>query len=95
MLSEPFPEIGVTPPEDGPCTSVSIHLHVDDVDALVATARSAGASVQSEPEDQFYGERSATVLDPFGYRWLLGHTIEDVGTEEMQRRYTELMNSVP
>ena len=94
MLSDPFPELGVAPPGEAGCASVSIHLHVEDVDALVADARSAGAQVLRAPEDQFYGERSATVLDPFGYRWLLGHTIEDVSTEEMQRRYAALMEPV-
>ena len=46
----------------------------------------------SEPADQFYGERSCSVLDPFGHTWLLGHSIEKLTPEEMQRRYTELMN---
>ncbi len=47
----------------------------------------------SEPSDQFYGERSCKVRDPFGHTWLLGHSIEKVAPEEMQRRYTELMNN--
>jgi len=44
-------------------------------------------------EDQFYGERSGMVRDPFGHEWLLGHNIEQVTPEEMQHRYTELMNA--
>ena len=50
----------------------------------------AGATVIRPLKDQFYGERSGTVLDPFGHEWLLGGHLEDVSTEEMQRRYTQL-----
>ena len=94
MLSDPFPEMGVVPPDASDARSVSIYLRVENVDALVASARDAGATVEREPEDQFHGERSAALLDPYGYRWLLGHTIEDVSTEEMQRRYAALMEPV-
>ena len=41
--------------------------------------------------DQFYGERSGSFFDPFGHRWNVGHSIEDVSTDEMQRRYTEIL----
>jgi hypothetical protein len=44
-------------------------------------------------EDQFYGERSGTVRDPFGYDWLIGHWIEKVEPDEMQRRYTEMLQT--
>ncbi|MDI9653662.1 VOC family protein, partial [Burkholderia cenocepacia] len=43
-------------------------------------------------QDQFYGERSGRIRDPFGYDWLIGHTIEAVEPDEMQRRYTALMS---
>ena len=42
--------------------------------------------------DAFYGERGGTVRDPFGHEWMLGHNIEEVSPEEMQRRYTKMMN---
>jgi PhnB protein len=45
------------------------------------------------PADHFYGERSGSFRDPFGHRWSVGHSIEEVTPEEMQRRYTEIMNS--
>ena len=67
-----------------------MHLHVDNVDALMKQATDAGATVVRELADQFYGERSGTVRDPFGNEWLLGHQIESVTPEEMQRRYTAL-----
>jgi uncharacterized glyoxalase superfamily protein PhnB len=70
---------------------VTIHLHVDDADAAIRRSAAAGAVIEREPEDAFYGERSGVVRDPFGHRWNIGHQIEEVSAEEMQRRYTELM----
>ncbi len=71
---------------------MSIHLHVDDADALIQRAVGAGAKVVIEPADQFYGERSGRIRDPFGHEWILGHTIEKVSIEEMQRRYTAMFD---
>jgi PhnB protein len=53
----------------------------------------AGSTLMMPPTDQFYGERSARVRDPFGHFWLLGHSIEELSPEEMQRRYTALLAS--
>src|SRR5262245_10473404 len=58
MLADEFPEFGIVGPETLGGTSCSIHLHVDDVDALIRQAVEAGATVVREPQDQFYGERS-------------------------------------
>jgi uncharacterized glyoxalase superfamily protein PhnB len=66
---------------------------VDDADTAVARAVAAGATVVRPLRDQFYGERSGAVRDPFGHDWLIGHEIEKVSPEEMQRRYDELMRS--
>lgn len=57
--------------------------------------RIAGAKVIMEPKDQFYGERSSKVLDPFGHEWLLGSSIEEVSPEEMQRRFSAMLNEDP
>jgi uncharacterized glyoxalase superfamily protein PhnB len=54
-------------------------------------AVAAGATMVMPPTDQFYGERSCRLRDPFGHAWLLGHSIEKVDPEEMQRRYTAMM----
>ena len=70
---------------------MTIHLHVDDCDAMIERAREAGAKVAMAPQDQFYGERSGVLIDPFGHRWNIGHSIEEVSTEEMQRRYSALL----
>ena len=90
MLSDEYPEHGIKGPRTLGGTSFSIHLHVDDVDQAFERAVNAGASVVRPLQDQFYGERSGTVRDPFGHEWLLGGHLEQMSTAEMQRRYTEL-----
>jgi PhnB protein len=92
MLSEEYPEYGIVGPETLGGTSFSIHLHVDNADAWIARAVEAGAVVVRPASDAFYGERGGTVRDPFGHEWLLGHQIEEVSHEEMQRRFTEMMS---
>lgn len=89
MLCEEFPEIDVRRPDPARGHSHSLHLHVDDADAVVARAVAAGARLAMAPRDHFYGERSGTVIDPFGHRWNIGHSIEQVTPEEMQRRYED------
>lgn len=91
MLSEEYPEVGILGPQSVGGTSVSIHLHVDDCDAMLARAVELGGELVRAPTDAFYGERSGTLRDPFGHEWLIGHSIEEVSPEEMQRRYTELL----
>ena len=94
MLSEAYPEYGLHAPQAGSSVlGASIHLHVDDCDALAAHLVALGATMQMPPADQFYGERSCRVLDPFGHQWLLGHEIEALAPEEMQRRYDEIMKN--
>jgi len=90
MVSDEYPEYGIQGPEAFGGTGSSIHLHVDDVDDLTTRAVTAGAKLVMEPKDQFYGERSSKVLDPFGHEWLLGSQIEDVTPQEMQRRFSEM-----
>ena len=92
MLSDEYPELGFNGPQTIGATSVSLHLHVDDCDAVLAKAVAAGGQLIRKPSDAFYGERSGTVRDPFGHEWMVGHSIEEVTPEEMQRRYTALMN---
>jgi uncharacterized glyoxalase superfamily protein PhnB len=92
MLADENPERGIHGPRSLGGTTFSIHLHVADVDSAFARAVSAGATVVRPLQDQFYGERSGTVRDPFGHEWLLGGHIETVTPEEMQRRYTAMFN---
>lgn len=93
MLADPFPEFGITPPPPEGLPGTVLHLHVDDCDAMARAAVEAGATMLMEPTDQFYGERSCRLRDPFGHTWLLGHSIEKLSPEEMQRRYTVLMDN--
>ncbi|MGH7564058.1 MAG: VOC family protein [Gemmatimonadota bacterium] len=93
MLSDEFPELGIRSASTIGATPVTIHLHVDDADEMIGQAVRAGATVERETSDAFYGERSGVIRDPFGHRWLIGHNIEEVAPEEMQRRYTELLRT--
>lgn len=93
MLSDEFPEYGMLAPQPGAPIAMNLHLHVDNCDAVIATALEAGATLDMAAQDQFYGERSGSFIDPFGHRWNVGHHIEDLSTDEMQRRYTEMLNS--
>jgi uncharacterized glyoxalase superfamily protein PhnB len=92
MLSEEYPEYRIVAPAGGG-TSVSLHLHVDNCDEVIARAVDAGATLVMAPQDQFYGERSGVIVDPSGHRWNIGHHIEDVTPEEMQRRYEHALKS--
>jgi len=93
MLTDEHPESDIRGPRSLGGTTFSIHLHVGDVDEAFKQAVGAGASVVRPLMDQFYGERSGTVRDPFGHEWLLGGHLETVSPEEMQRRYTELFKT--
>ena len=93
MLADEYPELGFTGPSESRRTTVSIHLHVDDADAAIRRAAAAGATVVREPKTEFYGERSGRIRDPFGHEWAIGHEVEKLSPEEMQRRYDELMKS--
>ena len=94
MLADEFPEYGIRGPQSIGGTSFTIHLHVENADEMIRRAVQAGATVEQEPRDQFYGERSGCIRDPFGHRWNIGHHIEDVAPAEMQRRYTALLAGV-
>lgn len=93
MLSDEYPERGISGPRSLGGTTFSIHLHVENVDTAFEQAIKAGASIVRPLQDQFYGERSGTVRDPFGHEWLIGGHLENVSTEEMQRRYTAMFKT--
>ncbi len=95
MLCDEFPEYNIRSPNAMGGTAVTLHLHVDNADRVIQRAIDAGATLEMAPQDAFYGERSGVIRDPFGYRWNIGHSIEDVTPAEMQRRYTALMKQTP
>jgi PhnB protein len=93
MISDEYPEMDVRSPEAIGGSPVGIHLYVADVDAVFARAVAAGAKPVRKPEDQFYGDRAATLIDPFGHRWFLATRKEEVSLDEMNRRYAKLMQA--
>lgn len=93
MVSDEYPEYNIRGPQTFGGTGAAVHLHVDDVDAMTKAAVEAGGTLTQEPQDQFYGERTAKVLDPYGHEWFLGSQIEEMSIEEMQRRFNEMFQS--
>jgi uncharacterized glyoxalase superfamily protein PhnB len=91
LLADEFPELNLLAPKQGTAASVSLHLHVDNADEVINLAIKHGATLDRPPVDQFFGERSGSVFDPFGHRWLIGHQIEDVSHDEMQRRFKAMI----
>ena len=79
-------DLGQKSPATLGATSVSVMLYVSDVDALFAQALAAGASTLRPVQDQFYGDRSGTLRDPYGHVWTLATHVEDVSPEEIDRR---------
>ncbi len=86
MIADEFPEIGARSPQSLGGSPVSILLYVEDVDALFSQAIAAGAKVLRPVKDQFYGDRSGGLADPFGHVWYIATHKEDVSPEEMQKR---------
>jgi len=86
MLADEFPEYGNLSPRTLGGSAVRLHLYVEDVDAFFDKAVAAGAKVLIPLANQFYGDRSGRLEDPFGHVWLVSTHIEDVAPEEMQRR---------
>jgi PhnB protein len=91
MLADEYPDMGFRGPQSLGGSSVCILLYVQDVDQRFARAVSAGATVLKAVKDEFYGDRTGTLTDPFGHVWTLATHKEDVGAEEMQRRFKESM----
>ena len=86
MLADEFPEMDARGPQALGGTPVGLCIYVENVDALFDRAVTAGAKVLRPVVDQFYGDRSGTVADPFGHKWTIATHKEDVPPEEMQRR---------
>jgi PhnB protein len=86
MLADEHPEMGHLGPHAVGGCPMSILLYVEDVDATVARAVAAGATLERPVANQFYGDRTGGIVDPFGYRWYVATHVEDVSPEEMQRR---------
>lgn len=86
MLADEFPDMNTLGPAKRGGPTAGFMLYVEDADAAFARAVAAGATAEAAVKDQFYGDRSGTVIDPFGHKWSLATHIEDVDPEELQRR---------
>jgi PhnB protein len=84
-LADEFPEMGFAAPADGAGGGVSVVVYVADVDGLAARAVAAGARLAHPVRDEFYGDRVAVLLDPFGHRWMF-HTRRELVTPDEIRR---------
>ena len=91
MLSDEYPDFGALSPAALGGSPIKMMLYVPDCDAAVKRAVAAGATVLRAPADQFYGDRTAMVADPFGHGWYLQTRIEEVSPQEMQKRYSKAM----
>ncbi|HET9712749.1 MAG TPA: VOC family protein [Pyrinomonadaceae bacterium] len=86
-IADEYPDYGVLSPKTIGGSPVRIHLYVPDVDAFAERAIKAGASLVRPIEDQFYGDRSGQIADPFGYTWIVATHKKDVPIEEMQKEF--------
>jgi PhnB protein len=89
MLADEFPEMGAQSPETLGGSPITIMLYVEDVDTMFKQAVDAGATVERPVADQFYGDRTAGIKDPFGHKWYLATHIEDVSPDELNKRAAE------
>jgi PhnB protein len=89
MLADEFPDFGALSPMTIGGTPVNLHLYVDDVDAVIASAERRGATVLRPAKDEFFGDRAGMVADPFGHKWHIATRKVEVSPEEMQRRWSE------
>jgi PhnB protein len=86
MLADASPQMGVRGPEAFGGSPVSLCIYVEDVDRVVARAVAAGAKVSRPVADQFYGDRTGGLTDPFGHSWYVMTHVEDVSAEVMEKR---------
>jgi PhnB protein len=91
MLADEFPDMGAVSPKTVGGTPVTLGMYVEDVDKTFDAAVKAGAKALRPVENQFYGDRSGQIEDPFGHRWSISSHIEDVPPDEMAKRAQEAM----
>lgn len=86
MLADEGSEIAFRSPSTLGGSSIGLHIYVDDVDYKFVQAVNAGAKVVKPAQNQFYGDRTGTLEDPFGHLWFIATHIEDVSTDEIKQR---------
>lgn len=93
MMADEHPEMGALSPQTLGGSAIRMHLYVENADQVVEDALAAGATLKRPVENQFYGDRSGAVEDPWGHHWHVSTHVEDVSEEEMMRRMKELASS--
>jgi PhnB protein len=94
MLADEFPDMGYSSPKTHGGTPVSMMIYVADVDKMFERAIAAGAKEKRPIKNEFYGDRTGTLEDPFGHVWSIATHVEDVAPEEMDRRMREMMKQM-
>jgi PhnB protein len=89
MMSDEYPDYGALSPQTIGGSPMKLHLSVPDVDSFVAKAVRSGAKLVRPVEDQFYGDRSGHITDPFGYTWVIATHQRDVPSDELQKQFDE------
>jgi PhnB protein len=95
MLASEFPEMGIVGPKTLGGTTVTMSLYVANADDVVDRAVKAGATLKRPVQDEFYGDRSGQVEDPFGHVWMIQTRLEDVSPKKMQKRLDALFAQPP
>ena len=93
MIADEYPDFGCLSPQSIGGSPVQFHLYVKNADAAVKKALAAGATLVRPVADQFYGDRSGTIADPFGYKWMISHLVEKVSPKEMQKRWSQMFKA--
>jgi PhnB protein len=86
MLADEFPDMKILSPQSLGGSATGLLVYVENVDSVFKQAVAAGATVDRPVQDQFYGDRNGTVVDPSGHKWTIATHVEDVSAEEMERR---------
>jgi PhnB protein len=86
MLSDEQPQRGALGFRSVGGSPVTMHVYVTDVDTVVQKAVAAGAKLDHPVKNQFYGDRTGPITDPFGHKWYVATHVEDVSSEEMKKR---------
>jgi PhnB protein len=92
MLADEDPRRGIMSPQTIGGYSVGLHVYVENVDVVIQKAVESGAKLLRPIVNQFYGDRTGSLLDPFGHMWSVATHVEDVSPEEMKKRMTAAMS---
>ena len=92
MLSDEHPKMGALSPQSVGGSPITLHLYVENVDAVIQKAVDAGAKLDRPVKDQFYGDRTGSLTDPFGHKWYVATHVEDVSPEELKKRAAAAMS---